>query len=215
MRNNIIDICNKYVDRLELPPYEDRGVFNSEMLLACSIMAELDLKAIVESGRANGHSTEIIARFFPNKKFYSIDTSNKVTKDFSRYNNLELVTGDSTQIIGDYIKEDCAVFIDGPKGEKALKLAKILLCNETVKVIFIHDLYSPSPERKVAEKAFENIIFSDDEKFVSKFSYLDKDCWETLKRIGGIPERPYIRRNREIISYASTLAVIFNRSIKI
>lgn len=215
MRNNIIDLCEKYVSAMEFPPYEDRGVFNSEMLLACSIMAEVGVEAIVESGRANGHSTEIIARFFPNKKFYSIDTSNEVTKDFSRYNNLELVTGDSTQIIGNYIKEDCAVFIDGPKGEKALKLAKILLCNETVKVVFIHDLYSPSPERKVAEKAFENIIFSDDEKFVSKFSYLDKDCWETLKRIGGIPERPYIRRNREISSYASTLAVIFNRSIKI
>jgi len=219
-KKEILKACEKNKKQFEKiikdVPYSEKGIFNSEMLLFVSIVKALNVKTIIESGRALGQSTEVICRFFNDKKYsiYSIEL-NRYSKDVAfaekrlkNYSNLKLLYGDSNSLIFKLIRDKCAILIDGPKGEEAILLAIKLLRNPKVKLIFIHDLHKNTFDRNIAEILFNNIFFSDDEDFVKKFKELDKNCWEKLKGTG---EAPYLRKGKKINSYASTLAVIFNQ----
>lgn len=219
IKKEIIKICEKnekffsgIINNIE---YEPRGMLNSELLLVVSLIKKMNLKHIIESGRARGYSTHVFCELFHNEdyKISSIDLDNSSEdakyseKMLKKYNNLDMIYGDSNEVIPKLIKDDCAIIIDGPKGDNALQLGLKLLNNEKVKVIFIHDLHKNTFHRNIFEILFNNYFCSDDLDFVDRFMYLDKNCWKKLKNKG---ENQYIRKGKKIDSYASTLGVIFN-----
>jgi hypothetical protein len=98
------------------------------------------------------------------------------------------------------------VLIDGPKGDDALRMALNLLKRNETAAVFIHDLHRNTLHRDLSELLFNYTYFSDDERFVKRFSHLDDPCWEHLDDDWG----PYLRKGEEIESYASTLGTFFN-----
>lgn len=211
------EISSKFEKEIEGIEYQLRGVLNSEALLLAAITEAMDVELIIESGRARGYSTKILAEFFndnPKLEIASIDFD-KYSKDakysekeMAEYNNVSLLYGDAHQLAPALATKDCIVFIDGPKGDEALLLSIELLKNKNVKAVCVHDLHQSTFHRDICSMIFNNTFFSDNQDFVEKFSYLDKPCWEKLD---SDKEQPYLRKGQEINSYGSTLGVIFNK----
>lgn len=195
------------------------GIVNSEMLLFISLVKYFGVKLIVESGRANGYSTKIIAECFkkPEYKIYSVE-NNKYSPDvkisfekLKKYENLILLFGDSFNIIPNLITEKCCILIDGPKGVRAISLAIELLKNPLTKAVFIHDLFKDYPHREDAEKIFSNYFFTDNKDYIEKFKSLDNHCWIVQRKCRKLKSwGPYRRRKKIMKSYGPTLAVFIN-----
>lgn len=212
MNEDIMKVCERNQSDLRrvLPPYEKRGILNSELLLACSIMDIYDPEIILESGVARGHSTEVFARFFPEKKIIAFEKADdedaKYGKDrVSRYGNVNYQYGDVFSLVPKFTKQRFVAVIDGPKGLDAIKLARLFYKNDRCLAIMIHDFHSNAEERADLERAFPNVFYSDDPEFVERFRYLDHDCWEKMNKK---KFAPYLRHGRPMKSYGSTLAVI-------
>lgn len=220
---NIEEICNfnlsSFKNSLDGLSYEKGGIFNSEMLLIISLIKHFGVKLIIESGRARGQSTRVIAENFKNSdyKIFSIEY-NKYSPDvrisngkLKKYTNVNLLFGDSFKILPNLITDDCCVLIDGPKRVAAIQLGIEALKNPKVKAVFIHDLYKDSPHRKVVERIFKNYFFTDNKNYVNTFKHLDLNCWieqrnyRETKSIG-----PYRRGKKTFKSYGPTLLAIFN-----
>ncbi len=195
--------------------YQLRGIFNSEALLLVALAQVLETPTIVESGRARGHSTKLIAKFFKNDpvKIISIDfdeTSPDTAyseKYLAQYENVKLIYGDSHKLIAEQIQDNTFVFIDGPKGDEAILLAARLLKDSRVRAVAVHDLHKNTWHRNICEAIFSNHFFSDDLEFVEAFKSIDDNCWEILEGTG---EAPYQRYGKKVASYASTVGVFFN-----
>lgn len=195
-------------------PYEEKGVFNSELLLFITVVELLEPDRIVESGRARGHSTKVLAQYFENQDIDIVSIEqvrgsddDKVARDkLEGHNQVELVYGDSREIIDSKLDSSTVVLIDGPKGDEALKMTLDLLKQEEPKAVFVHDLHRNTLHRDLSELLFNHTYFSDDEAFVKKFKHLDETCWEYLDNGWA----PYLRKGEEIESYASTFGVFFN-----
>lgn len=196
--------------------YEDKGIFNSEMLMVIAIAKQLNIKEIWESGKARGQSTHILAECLSDSNIHSVeilkDTDDDIVakKRLENYRNVELIYGNSSIILPEKIKDkkDVLVIIDGPKGVAAINLAKKMLENKKVKAVFLHDYHKGSPLREVVENTFkDHTFFTDDEEYVQAFKFLDDKCWVEHAKIG---RYPYRRGAIAMPSYSSTLAVIFN-----
>ncbi len=222
-KNEIMKVCSQNMEYFESiingMSYQKGGILNSEMLLCVSIIRALNVRRIIESGRATGQSTKILGESFQNDdyKIYSVEY-NKYSKDvklslkiLKNYKNLNLLFGDSFKIIPELITEDCCILIDGPKRLGAIKLALKLLNYKFVKAIFIHDLYKDSPHRLGVEKVFPKAFFSDDKEFVRAFNYLDKPCWKAISNHKDTRDwGPYRRGTKRMRSYGPTLMVVLN-----
>lgn len=222
-REEIIKICQNnlgvYKEKVKGIKYKLKGIFNSEMLLFISVVKHFGINLIIESGRASGQSTKIIAENFNNQqyKIYSIEYDRynaDVKRAFNRlkhYKNVRLLFGDSLKLIPKLIVEECCILIDGPKDFEAIKLAVNSLKNPLVKAVFIHDLDKDSPHRSWVEKIFYFYFFTDDYEFVKKFKNLDTSCWAEQNKLRECRTYgPFIKNSRKSESYAATLSVIFN-----
>lgn len=220
-KEEIISICkktrNSFLNVIKNVRYEKRGILNSELLLIVALIEHLKISQIIESGRARGHSTYVLCKYFEGKDINitsidfdkSSDDAKYAEGRLKKYKNLNLAYGDSNTLIHKIINQDCAVIIDGPKGEEALMLALNLLKNNKVRVLFIHDLHRNTFDRNLSEILFKSSIYSDDIDYVESFRDIDDPCWEILKDEG---EAPYTRKNQKIDSYSSTVEVIFNNN---
>ena len=202
--------------------YEERGILNSEMLAICSLCEKLGVSAIVESGRARGYSTGILAKYFKDRplRIISIDwekakwfigADDKFAKEsLAPYKNVELLYGNSVKLMPALVKklknERVAILMDGPKGKEAVDLAKKILDKyKNVVVAFVHDMDKRTPHRAQMEETFNNIFFTDSGEYLKLHSELDADCFkhdeaEAAKSLAGQIER-------EI--YEPTLAIVF------
>lgn len=197
-------------------PYQLRGILNSEALLTIAVAEHFGVTHIIESGRARGHSTNLLAKYFSehsNTTITSIDLD-KHSADaqysesyLQKYTNLELRYGNAFTVLPQCITRDCIVFIDGPKGEAALNLTSQLLADTRVKAVLVHDLHQNVFPRTIAESIYQNTFFSDDPTFVEHFEHLDTDCWRVMEGTG---YAPYVRDGVPVLSYGHTLGAIFN-----
>lgn len=199
---------------LKNEPYEEKGVFNSELLLFISVVELLEPDRIVESGRARGHSTKVLAEYFKDRDIDIISIEqvrgsddDEIARDkLAGHERVELLYGDSREIIDSELESSTVVLIDGPKGDEALKMTLDLLKQDEPEAVFIHDLHRNTLHRDLSELLFNYTYFSDDEAFVEKFRHLDEPCWEHLDNSWA----PYLRKDEKIESYASTFGVFFN-----
>ena len=224
-KEKIIEICSENLFNFERVVdginYESKGIFNSEMLLFVSLVNYFNVKLIIESGRANGQSTKIIAKYFNNPEYriisieyakYNPDVKNSYKK-LKNFKNLKLLFGDSFKLLPNLITEESCVLIDGPKGLSALKLALDCFKNPFVKAVLIHDMHKDSQYRNIAEKVFPNHFFTDDKDYVKAFRRIDKKNWIKLRKYRDFRSwGPYLRGNKKFKSYSSTLMAAFNYS---
>jgi predicted O-methyltransferase YrrM len=221
-KNEIIAACRQvlptFLETLNDEKYQLRGVLNSEALLIVAIAEHFGVKSIIESGRARGHSTNLLAKYFqsnPEMKIASIDLDNHSEdakyseKYLQKFSNLTLIYGDSFEVIPQTISGECIIFIDGPKGEDALELCSRLLLDSRVKAVLIHDLHKNVFPRDIAELVYTSTFFTDDKDFVEEFKSLDSDCWSVME---GTNYSPYVRDGKSVLSYGHTLGAIFNSS---
>ncbi len=175
-------LAGEFAARVTNIPYERKGVLFSEMLFAYAILDELEPARIVESGRARGQSTHLLAACFPTKSIVSVEfdsASPDVTVASERlrpFANVELLFGDATTLLPEMVKRGDAVFIDGPKGSRGLRLALRLLATQLPVAVFLHDCAQRSAEREFLDRYMADSLFSDDSEFVESFAYLDQGC---------------------------------------
>lgn len=154
------------------------GIWESEMLLFYAAVKPFAPKQILESGRARGKSTLILARCFPEARIISLEydrqSENAVAAEAKLKNesNVDLLYGDSREILPNRLESGDAVLIDGPKDFRALKLAVDLLRTGKACAVFVHDFPPNSPQRKFVERNWLNGFFGDDPLF-QRFQSLD------------------------------------------
>lgn len=165
-------------------PYERKGVLYSEMLFVFAILRRLKPKRILESGRARGQSTHLLAACFPETPILSIEFdahSPDVAVAAERlrpFANVELLFGDATAMLPQMLGPGDAMMIDGPKGFRGLRLAlkSLSLGDRAPIATFIHDSGHGSVERAFLSQALFKTLYSDEALFVRQFAYLDKAC---------------------------------------
>src|SRR5438105_4236275 len=147
------------------------GIWESEMFLFYAAVCPYLPKQILESGRARGKSTLILARCFPNARIISVefdrDSGNAAAAEakLKPYRNIEILYGDSREILAQRLQSGDAVLIDGPKDFRALKLALQLLRTGKPCAVFVHDFPPSSPWRKFVERNWPAAFFGDDPLF--------------------------------------------------
>lgn len=156
------------------------GIWESEMFLFYAAIQPYAPKQILESGRARGKSTLILAHCFPDTRIVSVEFDSRspnaaaAEAKLKPCQNVELLYGDSRKILPQRLQEGDAVLIDGPKGFRALKLALQLLRTGKPSAVFIHDFPPNSPWRKFLERRWLGTFFGDDPTF-ERFQALDSE----------------------------------------
>ena len=224
---DVLSVCEEIQDEFEhivqsSSPFEAKGIFNSELLMLCAIIKATNIELLVESGRARGQSTELIARFCANHniEFHSVEYdrhSPDVQVAEARLKDLKdavtLHYGNAFEIIPGLLDTNkrSTVLIDGPKGLYAIELAmKLMMNNEQLLACMFHDVYKDAyPARKLLDKYFPDAIYSDNEEFLEKYASLDQECWrlqaQTPRHSGWAP---YRRGREKMQSYSATLGYI-------
>lgn len=169
---------------------ESRGVLNSEGACFAGLCRRLGVQNVVESGRARAQSTLLMAQLLPDVHIFSIESARDTDAQYgvSRVqglSNVTLMEGDARTLatgVLEGLKGPTALFLDGPKGKEAVRLAQQLVADhEHVVLVGIHDMHRndttarglPNISRHWFSHAFDRHIFSDDADLVSAYSHLD------------------------------------------
>ena len=180
--NRADDLLSEYQQIISNIPPEAGfgGIWESEMFLFYAAVKPFAPKQILESGRARGKSTLILARCFPESRIISVEYDRQsenapaVEAKLKNESNVDLLYGDSREILPERLQPGDAILIDGPKDFRALKLAVDLLRTGKPSAVFIHDFPLGSPQRKFVERNFPNAFFGDDPLF-QRFQSLDNE----------------------------------------
>ena len=171
-----------FARRIEGVPYERKGILFSEMFffLLCSRMARP--RRILESGRARGQSTLLLALCFPETEIVSIefdrDSSDVevAARRLRGHDNVRLVFGDATRLLPAMAQEGDIALIDGPKGYRGLRLAIRLLGSARVPLVFLHDTGAGTEEQRFLKRSFPETIYSSEPVFAEVAHGLDAVC---------------------------------------
>jgi hypothetical protein len=210
--------------------YEDRGIYNSELVLICSLLKMCEIKNVLESGRARGHSTYVLSEYFSkqvNSKIVSVDYERNSDTDYSEqrlsaYTNTILKYGHANVLFKEIIRTEIpenlnyAVLLDGPKSLNAIYLAaRMIRSKHCPSIIFIHDMrryeggVKPSFHRFLCQTIFDRAFFSDDFGISTEVIAADQSVFTQR---GGSPHKayqPYVKNFLPTGSYGPTLAIIF------
>lgn len=210
--------------------YEPRGILLSEGFAFCSLCRSLSVNMIIESGVYQGQSTKIWIRFFSRIPIISIDLRlRKIAIDLCKdIPNVQLVAGDSKVLLPKLLEQNSekkiGIFIDGPKGESAIELLEKCLVFNNVVVVGMHDVHKISFEKEnltreiLDEKGIVD-LYTDDDEFVQKYSYMDNDenllkKKETEEDVFWSPGRLNSKQFgvlRNLGSYGPTAAFVYKR----
>src|SRR5438132_9956820 len=127
--NRADDLLSEYQQVISNIPPEAGfgGIWESEMFLFYAAIKPFAPKQILESGRARGKSTLILARCFPEARIVSVEyereSENAPAAEAKLKNerNIDLLYGDSREILPGRLQNGDAVLIDGPKDFRSLK----------------------------------------------------------------------------------------------
>jgi hypothetical protein len=209
--------------------YEDRGIYNSELVLICSLMKMCGIKNVFESGRARGHSTYVLSEYLSkeiNSKLVSVDYERNSDTEFSEerlsgYTATLLKYGHANVLFKDVISSEIprslnyAVLLDGPKSLNALYLAaRFIKSKHCPSVIFIHDMRryeggaKPSFHRFLCQTLFDRVFFSDDFDISPEVIAADQSVFIQRGVNSRISNQPYVKNFLPTGSYGPTLAII-------
>lgn len=166
-------------------PYEPRGILHSEMALIIHTCRRMGIEVVIESGRARGQSTYMLAKYLPDVDVHSVELRDHPDEAFAqdrlvRFPNVFLHHGDGALIVPRIVEahtQRIAVLCDGPKGAAAVAVVTECFAKGAL-VGFIHDMRrldhgGPSPHRAAAIAALPSHAFSDDPRIVVAASWMD------------------------------------------
>jgi hypothetical protein len=194
--------------------YERKGILFEEAFFVYASLGDAPPPRILESGRARGQSTLMLARCFPSSQILSIEydpNSEDVPvaeKRLSGESNVELLFGDARERIPALLQDGDAVMIDGPKEHRALSLAFDVLGTGKCPVVFVHDCYKGSPIRALIEKLYPSALYSDDPDFVEAYRTLDEKQLPEDGVVGADEWSPYHFINKPQKSWGLTFACL-------
>lgn len=207
-------------------PFRIRGILHSEMLMCVSLIRSLRITRVIETGRAGGQSTEILARWLrgnaPLIHFDSIELDDKSADALPTVNRINdigfpvnLHFGDANVLLPELLDsciDSTLVLIDGPKGIDAVTLAFQALMRDNVKVVCIHDIHKNDKRlRAFVQRNWSDLFASDHPDFVRNFSYLDDPCWKEHQQHNLFKGwGPYKRGRHKMLSYGPTLLCFLN-----
>jgi predicted O-methyltransferase YrrM len=181
-------------------PYERKGVLFSEMLFFYLCASSARPRRILESGRARGQSTLLLALCFPQLPIISLEhdaASADVPVAAQRlraHRNVSLEFGDAMQILPAIADHGDVVLIDGPKGFRALRLALRLLSQGRVSMVFVHDMTAGTAERRFLEHRLPSTLYSDAQDFAAVARALDERVEDAPARGFGLACLPSLPR---------------------
>lgn len=167
-------------------PYERKGVLFSEMFFFYLCARSVAPRRILESGRARGQSTLILAITFPELPIISFEhdpDSPDVPVAAERLRGrgkVELRFGDATRELPRLAQAGDVALIDGPKGWRGLRFALRLLAQGRVEMVFVHDVLPACPERRFLQKWLPAALYSDDPRFAALAHPLDAPVEQQL-----------------------------------
>jgi hypothetical protein len=207
------------LEALAAEPYEHRGIPHSEMALIIETCRRLKIEVIIESGRARGQSTYMLAKYLPDVEIHSVELRDHPDEAFARdrlmaLKNVTLYNGDGNVLVPQLAalyRQPTAILCDGPKGAAAVDI--IAQCFEFphVRVGFVHDMRSldhggPSPHRAYAIERFPDVRFSDDPRLIDRLPvWLDANVVAANGPVGPAHEK-------EFGSYGPTVGIFVNPS---
>lgn len=189
-RANLLTQCSfslqRFTERVLPLQFQQRGILLSEGLAFCAMCDMLGIQVIIESGIAGGRSTEIWARYFDGPT-YAIDDCRlyrrqlfEETKNrLAQYQNIRFIMGDSFSAIPELLLSlgngvRTAVFIDGPKGFRAMELAeKCFGLSSSLVFVGIHDMCQEF-DNHLMDHWPSTFFYTDDLVFQGAYSYLDE-----------------------------------------
>ena len=164
----------------EIPPEAGfGGIWESEMFLFYAAVHPNSPGQILESGRARGKSTLILARCFPEARVVSVelerDSTNAAAAEakLAHCENVELLYGDSRKLVPERLRSGDGVLIDGPKDFRGVELALEVLRTGKPCVVFVHDFPKGAQWRRFVEWHWPGVFFGDDPLF-DEFKVLDR-----------------------------------------
>jgi hypothetical protein len=226
----IIDSVGHLPDQEDLAGeiFEPYGIYNSEMAGVIAVCRNLGIELVIESGRARGHSTYVLAKYLGpmGVEIHSVELvrdahsahAEQKLSAFGKY--LTLHYGNSFDLIPQLLRQasgrKIGILIDGPKSRKAIDLfSECISISQDVKVGFIHDLQRlrkgvPYLSRTLVSKYFEDVFFTDDESYVRASSHLDDSMFRRADG-GAVPYSlsRYKRHDEYTASYGPTIGMIF------
>jgi predicted O-methyltransferase YrrM len=163
------DFCDAIAGMRREPGFG--GIGPRGMFFFYATVRSLAPKQILESGRMRGGSTLMLARCFPQARIVSVEFDRDpkhaavAEAKLKPYANVELLYGDSREILPGRLQAGDAVLIDGPKEFRALKFALRLLRTGKPCAVFIHDFHQGQAARRFVEQHWPGAFFSDDPAF--------------------------------------------------
>lgn len=157
----------EYLAKTSGIPYEAKGVLTSEVLFMLACLGEGFPGRILESGRARGQSTLLLAKTLPQTQILSIEYDEKspdvafAEARLSNEKNVTMLFGDARKVLPNILESGDAVIIDGPKMFRAIRLALSLLSTGKATHVFLHDVSKSTPERKFLDLFMREARFSD------------------------------------------------------
>lgn len=162
-------------------PYERKGILNSEMYFLWLCARAVKPRRVLESGRARGQSTLILARCFPEAEIISVEydrNSPDVPVAEARLKdeaNVKLLFGDATRLLPDLARAGDIALIDGPKGFRGVRFALDLLARGRVAQVFVHDTGPDTAERRFFERVLPAARYSDEPRLAAETHLLDDE----------------------------------------
>jgi hypothetical protein len=189
-RAKLLEQCDRSISDFSqrvLPlDYQQRGILLSEGLAFCAMCDLFEIEMLVESGVAGGRSTEIWARYF-NRDIYAVDSCELygetlfegTRKRLGSYSNVKLIMGDSFVAIPQLLRSvgrqlRTALFIDGPKGPRAMELAEACFKGPSPPLfVGIHDMCKQFDDH-LMDQWPSTFFYTDDLVFQETYRYLDE-----------------------------------------
>jgi predicted O-methyltransferase YrrM len=175
-----------YAARVRGLPYERKGILYSEMFFLSLCTRASAPKRILESGRARGQSTLLLAICFPHLPIISLEHDPRspdvpvAAERLRGRTNVDLRFGDATRLLPRVAQVDDVALIDGPKGWRSVRLALRLLAEGSVRMVFVHDVLPGTPERRFLEKWLPDALYSDDRRFAAIAHGLDAAAADSI-----------------------------------
>lgn len=167
-------------------PYEKKGILYSEMFFLFLCANRAAPGRILESGRARGQSTELLARMFPLSPIISVEFDEKspdapvAARRLASFSNVDLRFGDATRLLPQLVQDGDIVLIDGPKGFRGVRLALAMLATGRPSLVFIHDSGIGTAERAFLDEYVPGCLFSDNRVFATVTHHLDAAIADTI-----------------------------------